>query len=103
LGKEADRREEKEVCTGVKSRVRQKSETVGGKKKKKKTRREKRNRQGREKRNTSTTKRGRGDDRDRKREERRKYVIVSKGEESEDREGKPGESKSRQARFSPRE
>jgi len=57
LGKEADRREEKEVCTGVKSRVRQKSETVGEKKKKKKTRREKRNRQGREKRNTSTTKR----------------------------------------------
>ena len=58
MGKEADRREEKEVCTGVKSRVRQKSETVGEKKKKKKkTHRGKRSRQGREKRNTSTTKR----------------------------------------------
>ena len=57
MGKEEDRMEEKEVCTGVKSRVRQKSETVGEKKKKKKTCREKRNCQGREKRNASTTKR----------------------------------------------
>jgi len=50
LGKEADRRGEKAVCTGVKPRVRQKSETVGEKKKKKKkSRRVKRCRQGKRK------------------------------------------------------